>query len=41
MLIGSIAGNGSYMKRSHTRALQLRTKLSGYVLYTVLVAAFC
>ena len=30
--------NGSYMKRSHAQTLQLNTKLSGYVLYTVLVA---
>lgn len=30
--------NGSYMKRSHARTLKLSTKLSGYVLYTVLVA---
>ena len=28
--------NGLYMKRSHVRTLQLSSKLSGYVLYTVL-----
>jgi hypothetical protein len=31
-----IAYNGLYMKRSHARTLQLSSKLSGYVLYTVL-----
>jgi len=31
-----MAGNGSYMKSSHARTLQLNSKLSGYVLYTVL-----
>ena len=35
-----IAENGSYMKRSHARTLQLSSKLSGYVLYTVLYAAY-
>ena len=37
---GSLAANGSYMKRSHVRTFQLTAKLSGYVLYTVLSAAF-
>ena len=32
--------NGSYMKRSHARTLQLSSELSGYVLYTVLYAEF-
>jgi len=31
-----MGGNGSYMKRSHARTLQLSSKLFGYVLYTVL-----
>ena len=32
--------NGSYMKRSHARTLQLSSKQSGYVLYTVLGIGF-